>query len=79
MQLRLLDRATQEPDAWRHHVGIVRPIRPAGYAETVVWIDGERNRLAGCRAATLRQTRRAAAAPQPFGYLALARLTKSLV
>ena len=56
MQLRVLDRATQGPDALRRYVGIVQPIHQTGYAETVAWIDGERDRLAGCRAAALRQT-----------------------
>ena len=53
---RVLDRATQGPDALRRYVGIVQPIRQAGYAETVAWIDDERGRLAGCRSAGLAQT-----------------------
>jgi hypothetical protein len=56
MQLRVLDRATQGPGALRRYVGIVQPIRQTDYAETVAWLDGERDRFAGCRAAALRQT-----------------------
>ena len=55
-QLRILDRASQGPDALRRYVGIIQPIRQTGYVETVAWIDGERDRLAACRTAALRQT-----------------------
>jgi hypothetical protein len=55
-QLRILDRASQGPDALRRYVGIVQPIRQTGYVETVAWIDGERDRLAACRMAALQQT-----------------------
>jgi len=56
MQQRVLDRATRGPDALRRYVALVQPIHQTGYVETVAWIDGERDRLAGCRAAALRQT-----------------------
>jgi len=55
-QLRVLDRATQGPDALRRYVDLVQPISQSDYAETVAWIDGERDRLAACRTAALRQT-----------------------
>jgi hypothetical protein len=56
MQRNVLDRAAQGPDALRRYVGLVQPISQSGYAETVAWIDADRARLAGCRAAALRQT-----------------------
>ena len=55
-QLRVLDRATQGPDALRRYVGLLQPISQSDYAETVAWIDGERDRLAACRTAALRRT-----------------------
>ena len=55
-QLRVLDRATQGPDALRRYVGLVQPISQSGYVDTVAWIDGERDRLAACRTAALRRT-----------------------
>ena len=82
MQLRVLrPRRRRRPDAPAPLVGIVQPIRQTGYAETVAWIDGERERLSRLHARrALRQTiGEPLEAPQPFGYLALARLTKSLV
>ena len=56
MQLRVLDRATQGPDALRRYVGIVQPIHQAGYAETVAWIDGERAQRQACTTAALHDT-----------------------
>jgi hypothetical protein len=55
-QLRVLDRASQGPDALRRYVDLVQPISQSDYAETVAWIDGERDRLVACRTAALRQT-----------------------
>ena len=53
-QLRVLDRAAQGPGALRRYVAIVQPIHQVGYVEAVAWIDGERDRLAGCRTAAMR-------------------------
>ncbi|MEO5883625.1 MAG: hypothetical protein ABIQ06_14495 [Caldimonas sp.] len=53
MQARILDRAAQGPDALRRYVGIVQPLQQSGFTEAVAWIDGERERLAACRTASL--------------------------